>query len=107
MIKWGDRAQSYMTNFYKKKQKASKPLKKTNSLLIPLSSLVIGVSLWVASIILNNQAFEVRASLMLLSFALILGMVGYWGKISPKILRIVRIIIAALGLLVLLPYLLR
>ena len=91
----------------KKKQKASKPLKKTNSLLIPLSSLVIGVSLWVASIILNNQAFEVRASLMLLSFALILGMVGYWGKISPKILRIVRIIIAALGLLVLLPYLLR
>ena len=89
-----------------KKKKASKPLKNPNTLLIPLSSLVIGVSLSVASIMLDNQAFEVRASLILLSFALILGMVGYWGKIPPKILRIVRLLIATFGLLILLPYLL-
>ena len=87
-----------------KKKKISKRLKDRNPLLIPLSSLILGVSLLIVSILLNNQALEVRVSLFLLSSALILGMIGYWGKISPRMLRIVRILMATLGLLLLVPY---
>ena len=85
------------------KKTPSQSQKAIKSLFIPLISSILGMSSLILSISFDNLRFELRISTILLSLALMLGMVGYWGWIPPNYLRQIRITLVALGLLVLTP----
>lgn len=71
---------------------------KLKSLLVPLASLIAGIILLISSLLVDAQEPWLKVGGVLLSISLILGMVGYLNWMKPRILRLVRVVLAGAGL---------
>jgi vacuolar-type H+-ATPase subunit I/STV1 len=81
------------------------PKSSFKSLLVPLSSLIIGIILLIFSILFKTREPWLRVGGILLSIALILGIFGYLKWINAKELRLTRVVLVVAGLAFLvLPY---
>jgi hypothetical protein len=74
---------------------------KLKSLLLPLASLIVGINLLIVSILVYGQEPWLGVGGVLLSIALILGMVGYFGWLNPRALRLTRVVVGGAGLVLL------
>jgi hypothetical protein len=74
---------------------------KLKSLLVPLVSLIVGINLLIVSILVYGQEPWLGVGGVLLSIALILGMVGYLGWLNPRALRLTRVVVGGAGLVLL------
>jgi glycosyltransferase involved in cell wall biosynthesis len=74
------------------------PKSSFKSLLVPLGSLIVGISLLIFSVLLKAREPWVRVGGILLSMSLIFGIFGYLKWINAKVLRLTRVVLAVAGL---------